>query len=935
MTVPDDHSLKVYITGFCPYASTGYSKSDEGVWYFTGTTGDKIDIYLEDCYIYSRYKSKRGNSFSRSNGESYSDKVARGSGAVLLFANTNKNDAQTESMDVTIHTRGTNLLKSHYGCLFESIVGRAFQISSPVQIYMQSPAHYNNSFSTLTFDDKWPTATTEENGVFTSVERTNGFLSLQKQVNNAPSIDMGNKKTEVNFRGGQIELQNALNSSDNYESTLAISYRTGTYGPAKFRFTLSHGIGTDGTEGTVNFYDGTTTVTSMTVPERYRQYYLMDENGTTTSCLRSQKNTFVYGGSHCMMRACPEPTDKGGAPKSGPDGEDLGLYQYPAAPIYEKDAEGNNTEVIAHVGGWTVKDGWENVDGAKLVTPTYVPENYGVESITPNTNKTPDDATDDYLNLWVTSDFDQSVVPEVNNKISYWKACMTYIAAKYGPYNGDIGGMTEIAFNNEGQQIEEVYNLVYCEIDENIVEVIAATGDDQYSAPILNPAPTDKPDEKYMYLPPTQVGHDPNNPEWKNYITNSSDYVVKDRLYYIVPAQADVWMAFTAPFDVENIYIMETRHEKDLHNDAIALLGDEIDYRAAMVKSQAKHNADFAAFFGVALALESKKPFEDIFADYIGWAKLQDNNQARRNKYKLTHYYNTYDNEGNLETSNWDNADYYLYKNTGRWELTQPDAEGNQRFTTKWEFVAPPAKGEALLKQGETYSMLFPYCTGCGDDLGSRDYWDYWTGKFLIFESTDGGEDGHTIKGSEFVGSTYEDDWTYTDNGLISELKGMAGNGGNEAILTGNPTFAKMYSSDDNVLAYSAEFDSEGFTLQGSDIEPTQSFLYTNVAAITSSGQSLLGIGRDGTIRYGGNNSGNQNGTTGLTPTVGGGNDMFITAIDGGINIAVAAPQVVRVLSSTGSVIFAGTITTATDVLLPTSGIYIISGENEVQKILY
>ena len=62
---------------------------------------------------------------------------------------------------------------------------------------------------------------------------------------------------------------------------------------------------------------------------------------------------------------------------------------------------------------------------------------------------------------------------------------------------------------------------------------------------------------------------------------------------------------------------------------------------------------------------------------------------------------------------------------------------------------------------------------------------------------------------------------------------------------------------------------------------------------------------------------------------------MFITAIDGGINIAVAAPQVVRVLSSAGSVIFAGTITTATDVLLPTSGIYIISGENEAQKILF
>ena len=959
MTVPDNHSLKVYITGFCPYASTGYSKADNGAWYFQGKSGDKIDIYLEDCYLYSRYKTKRGNSFSRSNGETYSDKVVRGSGAVLLFANQDKDNETT--MDVTIHTRGTNLLKSHYGCLFESIVGRAFQASAPVQLYMLSKDHYLTSRSTLTFTDEWPTAAAvDSKGQFTTTERTNGFLSLRKQVHNAPSIDMGNKHTVVNFRGGQIELENALNSSDNYESTMAISYRTGVYGPAKFRFELSCGIGTDGTDGTVNFYDGTTTVIPMTVPERYRQYYLMDkdENGkelSTTSCLRSQKNTFVYGGSHCMMRACPLPTDQGGAPTDGVSA--LGKFEYkdeysdPSAHPYGL-VTPTNFPSSCYLSYYDGKEGYQtNAEGKKC---------YGLQSISP---------VNGAINLWLPSlecDDAFDVEPEVNIKNTYWKACMTKIEAKYGIYEGSIGGPTTIEFDTDGKkQAEKVFNLLYCQIDQNISGVITGQNGDDYSAPVLNPAPTENADEKYMSIAPTYVGD-----EYQNYITNLTDYHVENKVYYIVPAQADIWMAFTAPFDVAKIYIMETRHEQDLHNEVIASKdqwGDD-GYRANMLKAQAKHNADFAAFFGVALALESKKPFEDIFADYIGWANWKDN-AAKRNKYELVHYYNTYDDGGNLETSNWNEADYYLYKNTGDWELTQQDEEeekvGNQRFITQWEFVAPPTSGGVLMEQGETYSMLFPYCTGClsydeNGEIIDRDFWDYWTGKFLIFESIDGANvkdaDGnvighHIIKGSSFVGSTpsFTDkgdgvdktmtfkNFAYSDDQLITTLAKSVGQG--RAKLNGNPTFAPMGTLNRNVLTLDESLESFGFTVSVEEdiqiIEPTQSFLYTNIVALTSSGQSLLGIGRDGTIRYGGNNSGSQNGTSGHIPTVGGGNDLFITAIEGGINIAVAEPQMVKVMSSTGAVLFAGYITTATDVQLPTHGIYIVSGENEVQKIMH
>ena len=70
-------------------------------------------------------------------------------------------------------------------------------------------------------------------------------------------------------------------------------------------------------------------------------------------------------------------------------------------------------------------------------------------------------------------------------------------------------------------------------------------------------------------------------------------------------------------------------------------------------------------------------------------------------------------------------------------------------------------------------------------------------------------------------------------------------------------------------------------------------------------------------------------------PTINGNNELYITAIDGGINIAVVTPQYVRVLTATGAIIFNGYITTAADVNLPTQGIYVISGENESQKIFY
>lgn len=899
-----DIPTRVYITGFAPYASTGYTKEEEGVWCFRGQAGSKLDVYLEDSYIYSRYKTIDGHSFiDRDNGESFAEQYARGSGGVLVFECSSVGN-KDNPFKVNIHTMDRNLLKSHYGCFLSSIVGRAFQVSSPIQVHLISTDI--TAATHLSFDDIWPTAITRTttDGVVTaeevSTKRTNGFISLQKQVNNAPSIDLGSPETVVNFNGGQVELQNAQNVSDNYKTTLAISYRGGKFAG----YFLAHGVGSDEVTGTVNFNDGTTTVIPMTVDERYRQYYLMDEDEhgnelNITSCLRCPQNTYVYGGSHCMMRACNEPTSKGGAPWShaGEGAVRLGMYKYPYASYTTDDA-------VTHAGGWTVIEGG---NGLVSIPDAYVPNikvgdqvarQYGVASVMPNDNGTPDVAEDDYLNFWVPAGYDDSVTPEVDLKVSYWKAAMTKIKAEYASYGGEVGGNIQIGDDTE-VETELVYNLLYCVLDNDIRQVISAKeiidGKEvyKYAAPVKHPAAAG-----YLEVRPSEVGTDP-----ANYVENQNPYEVQNRVYYITPiASADNWMTFTAPFDVENIYVVETYDE-----NVLATQGNKAEIKI----KQAEHNADFAAFFGVALALGSDRDFDDIYANYIGWAKLQDVGKYTgqynlRGKHELEYY----------DGTNWSTANYYLYENQGTWTI---NADGV--FTTQW--TLPNVSDDILMNKGETYSLLFPYCTGCWEYnkdgmVIPRTMWDYWSGKFVIFESTLRSEENpHVIDGVNTV------------QNYVATHNPAAG----EAYVLGNTSLGDVKVLNEYLYEYNSATPMEETYEYTGDVEtlvmPSNSFVLADIPINPVTNMPARGIKRTGEIIYG------ENGTSGHIPTVGGGNDLFITTIEEGINVAVAAPQHVRVLSSTGAVIYSGMIQTALDIPLPSLGMYVVSGEKEVQKVMY
>jgi hypothetical protein len=220
--------------------------------------------------------------------------------------------------------------------------------------------------------------------------------------------------------------------------------------------------------------------------------------------------------------------------------------------------------------------------------------------------------------------------------------------------------------------------------------------------------------------------------------------------------------------------------------------------------------------------------------------------------------------------------------------------------------------------------------------LEDRTSWDYWSGKFLIFEST---SKPQTINGRDFLNENIE-------GNVFSQTYDA-----NQVIVSGNSTFAKLETTRENIHVYDDGIDSEGKGAYNNEsfvmkenrfdlatIQPTTAFLYGYVPA-NQSGMPAKRVTREGRIIYeeSGNNGDPNNGTTtgSHTPTIGGGNSLFITAIDGGINIAVAAPQHLRVVSATGVMLYNDYVTDNVDVQLPVNGIYVVQGENEAQKIFY
>ena len=899
-TIAAGQNKKLYFTGFCPFGSNGYTKDDEGIIYIKGAAGATVDVYLEDCQLYSRAHTTCGdlkgkddaamNTFPISSldfggligavtgggGKVDMTAAAAGSASAIVFECTS-NANTSNPFRPTIHTIGNNILYSQLGCSghFNAYVKelRIGQYSASLQVRVKDAT--KQSYTTLSFDDKWPTDATNPE----LHKRTNGYLRFQKVSENSPSIEMGNQNTIVNFNGGRIELANSVPGAQYYLNTLAICYRSGYALFQGAELFVGYGLGQDEVGGEVNFNDGTVNAL-VSYPKRdYWGYLEVDEATGQSTALRCPASTFITGGSHnSQVLACSAVDRLGGSPKDKAGNPLVKLdYQLPGEANIQVDPNTNLVIPESMPNRLTCVGCGEGGTDTELDL-----EFYGKQSLSPDASK--------YIHLWAPG------AGRVEYDITSWVLSMPRVTASY---DAGIGiGEVEIVIGGEkgvpSGELDKVNNLLYAQIDQNMQDVL---DNDNYDIPVLLGT-------EYITA---NVVDEPNRTLYCD-ITNTSPYTIHNNIYYIRVIEADEWIMFSPPFDVSNVYVIETSSEAELET-----LAKEDDGRAKALAMQAEYNMDFSAIVADAINKDSKsnlgRTFETHYTDYVHYAQNLTNKKKvdySRGVLKQRIYPFTGDNY-------W--ANFFLYKSEdAEWEY-----DGDS-FVTDWQIPQPINKmigdveREVIMEQGGIYALQFPFCPRCEYDpetgtIGDRDYWDYWTGKFIIFE----GYGPQTIAGKavhDIIGS-----YNYDVE--------------NSGQLLGNPVFAEYEVEHANAY-FCDSYDDLQHEKGGDIMKAGDVFILANLPSAPQGLQRKVDF-ETGSITWEEDNS--NDGTTTSTPTISGNRQMMVYTIEGGVGIIPVIAQQVSIYNAAGQLITSQYLTEEVQIPLP-AGIYLISGEKEQAKVI-
>ena len=928
---------KIYFTGYAPYASCGSTWEENGVFFIDGK--NNIDIYLNDLELYARPKTELGDypalktfEVNENNVLSYLgmdefeldvellklkfnslNVYAQGSGSAFSFY-PNKS-----SFDAKIHLLGENVLQSARGMdihvdvsIGMTLNAEADQHSAPIQII-----HDKNSIgsqTTLTIDDKW-----------ISDNRTNGKLNLATVAYRAaPTIDLGTEKTTLVINGGQLFLANSFNTSTTYDVSYAISYR---YYSIKDGLAKMYGLGSDQPGATVLFKDGTincrslpTSITQSTSPVVQGIYKKLFHNPTSMKC---PANTKIDGGTfNCDVLACNSSTSKGGSPTNS-NGSPLCMVDI---PVKTQLANGLVETLI---------DDWMNYaaqlpDGANTNDLRY----YGIESMNPEqiTDVNGDPST--VVHMMLPSDkicFKEEITTS-------WVMCyprLDIITNAGVQATNELGGDKDVPFSIQTDDdtklvtIEKTSKLLFASMDDITINSVGS-----YQAPGNSTV-----DLKEGGLPAN--------------ILNENNYVIYDKVYMLMPVVANDWKLFSAPFDVSNVYIIESYPEQKLieafSNGAKDKKGNPIitgEKIAEARTAQAHRMIDLLYQWiwendvtpGKADVWSNDpnyKPMGSIYS--VGsFVQFWYNMYAASERpviEQLYHYKSS--NEGYpTGKSRWD-ANFYLYEVDGEsWGI---DDNGLQTSWKEVPTISVPRdiKGtnKVIMQKGHVYSMSFPYTIVNSEVHDPSTVWDYWTGKYILLEgypaaenNIDSDGDGKLDSKGQIIAGT--DSWNEITEEFTVEGK---------AVVRGNYTFYSDEVTFDNIFVVNGKNDNEyqsGYdhnvfvNYDNTWLYPADCFVYANAPASSSSmPRRISSINPiSGEITY-------RNETTTSTPTIGGNNHMFVYNIEGGVGIVPVVEQQVSIYNAAGQLITSQYLTDEVQILLPV-GIYLITGENEQFKVL-
>lgn len=843
---------KIYFSGFCPSISTGYQASDMGAIHVKGGSNATIDIYIENCELTSRSKSETG--YSTPDQITYSSAWdltvgggvhIAGSGAVMVFQPTS-----TTAFKPTIHLKGTNYLKSNQGMkIHVDVLGKtanAVQSSSPIHLY---PGNTDN-ICNLTIDDNWLTTASAST-------RVNGSLKLRRVTNQTPSIDLGNGKTSVTFNGGQYFFQSSIPSSDEYISTLTFSYRMyDLAGIAKM-----YGLGEDQKDGKVYFNDGTFNVLpiSMTSTDPYYGFY---RNRTSIKCPIGVQ---VNGGSYnASVWEADGPNDVGASPKNA-----AGEQCYPYR------AKANTIDPVTGL--------CTDVNNLPAEVQTYWDTYYHHSSLTPN--------TDDSVTLMFPATL-LGKTPYAHKYVTPWVLSCTKITVASGSGNASIGGNQTAPSNPQTNQINY---LLWTNID-NYIRNASKNG---YETPAIGNMDVS-----------ASVSVD--NANYAQ-IANSEDYEVRMKMYYMTTVTADIWMSFCAPFDISNVYVFDTYPSQALEEEMT---------RSEALATQGTSNLDLAYAIGnyIQGSGNSIRDLNYFVAAFQKYGYGQDTTSGHypknanidsktgkpyypKNYTSAKGYTKEYRTQTPLVAYNGKNANsahYFLYHSRAKeW------AYDGTAFKTDWELVTPVTKviGEdertVLMQQGEIYAMQFPYCSGC-DDPATRDYYDYWTGKFILFE----GYGPQTLRGKNAHSSLT-----------------AAYNTPNMGSLRGNLTLADVTANNSNT--YRQADGKNNFEASTGTVMPGGVFMLANGAA--RAGKIAHVDVFSGDVTYS-----DEEGTTGLQ-TLARDHTLLVGTTEHQLIITALVPQQVAVYTASGQLIAQQYLDGELRLYLP-QGMYLVRGEKDEAK---
>ena len=852
------NSTKLYFTGYCPFANIGSQATDEGWMYFTGGKNARVDIYLENCEILGKYRTGDGSANFSKFATNYVDftlssttQELKGLSSIFVFEGNN-----STAYVPSIHIKGTNHLKGQFGYITELLLmgkpldeysdelGRKRDIetySAPITLKTyQGKVH-------LVMDDVWPEG---------SANRiTNGYLKLDaylfkqsnKEAEKCPSIDLGTPDGSLTINGGQYHLRNNASLDGNYTSNLAVCYRKYTYVIANL-----YGFGNDMTEAPVVINSGTFTMYPNMFGTVGAQYYLDDafmDLRLPSGQGKSQINGGTFNGIANVVFCstvsssgaspidiqeywlCPQDVKVNSVNSNGTANFTIPApfdAAYEASPQVTTDL---NAYPIISAGSNTYRSGGQSVNAFQKEDGEYY-----VRLLLPGEACSGDCVDCEKIDEALYRNW-AFAIPEVQ---------MSGIPAT-------IGGEIEIVTQNEGEVSLPVKTNQLMYVDMLGLENMTISSSVS--------------DSKIEVV---------NKNQPRGQITNTEAYEIHEHLNLLKVVDADKWYCFTAPFDINQVSVLEVWEDR-VSSQPTKDMADEMQFAA---------NSHF--WIGVHTFL---LPSGNRYGTGLTFEQLANSSSLKSQLIPLSHYDGT-----NLMTAN-----YYLYELKNEEFATDGTRE---ELEIEWQPVKRNA-GKPLMYQGQTYAIQFPWCPMC-NDLGTRDYYDYWSKKFIRFY----GKGAQTIQGSDYQST-------------ILATTPAAGS----ATLVGNSTLADMTLAAE--AGYVHNTTNDYFELNTSDyvVKPTEGYMLYN----SPTSRMPERISRSGKMIYSDNTTTDTEGV----PTI---NDrtslMLFDAMDG-VEILSLSEQAVMVYNLQGNLIFRQQMTAGEQIYVATgSGIFVVRGESETIKVM-